>query len=45
MSDFSNNLEHPIRIKGIEVSDSQTSANNRPKIVITRSLASNLQSE
>ena len=45
MSDFENNLKHPITIEGIEVSDSQTSTDDRPKIVITRSLTSNLQSE
>ena len=45
MSDFSNNLEHPITIEGIEVSDNQTSVNDRPKIVINRSLTSNSQSE
>ena len=45
MSEFSNYLEHPITIEGIEVSDNQTSANNRPKIVITRSLTSNSQTK
>ena len=45
MSDFSNNLEYPITIEGIEVSDSQTSVIDRPKFVITRSLTSNSQSE
>ena len=45
MSDFCNKLEHPITIEGIEIADSQTSGNDIPKIVITRSLTSNLQSE
>ena len=45
MSDFNNDLEHPITIEGIEVSASQTSANDKPKIVITRKLASISQSE
>ena len=45
MSDFRNNLKHPITIEGIKVTDNQTSPDNRPPIVITRSLVSNLQSE
>ena len=45
MSDFCNKLEHPITIEGIEIADSQTSANDIPKIVITRTLTNNLQSE
>ena len=45
MSDFRNNLRYPITIEGIEVTDSQALAEYRPKIVITRSLTSNLQSE
>ena len=45
MSDFRNNLKHPIIIEGIEVTEGQTSADDRPKIMITRSLTSNLQSE
>ena len=44
-SDFRNNLKHPITIEGIKVTDSPTSSDNRPQIVITRSLASNLQSK
>ena len=45
MDDFRNNLKHPITIEGIEVVGSEATANDKPKIVITRSLASNLQSE
>ena len=45
MSDFKNNLNYPITIEGIKVTESQTSPDNKPQIVISRSLASNLQSE
>ena len=45
MSDFRNNLKYPITIEGIEVTDSQALAEDRPEIVITRSLDSNLLSE
>ena len=45
MNDFRNNLEYPITIEGIEVVDSQTSANDCPTIVINRSLTTTFQSE
>ena len=45
MSDFINDLKHPITMEGIEVADSQISPDDRPKITITRSLTSNSQSE
>ena len=45
MIDFRNNLRYPITMEGIEVTDSQALAEDRPKIVITRSLTSNLLSE
>ena len=45
MSDFINDLKHPITIEGIEVADRQRSPENRPKITITRSLTSKSQSE
>ena len=45
MNDFRNNLKYPITVEGIEVTDNQVLAEDRPKIVITRSLDSNLLSE
>ena len=45
ISDFNDNLQHPLAIEGIEVDDSQMSADTIPKIMITRSLASNSRSK
>ena len=45
MSDFIINLKYPITIEVIEVTDSQKSVEDRPKIVITRSLDNSLLSE
>ena len=44
LHNFRNNLKHPITIEGIEVVGSETTADDKPKIVIIRSLISNLQS-
>ena len=45
MSDFINDLNYPITIKGITVANSETSAEIRPKFVIARSMTSKLQSK
>lgn len=45
MDDFRDNLEYPITIEGIEVADTPTSADCKPQIVITKSLASISESE
>ena len=45
MSDFKENLHHPIAIEGIEVYDDKSSAETKPEIMITRSLPNNSRSK
>ena len=45
LCDFINDLKHPIKIEGIEIANSQESADVRPEFKITKSLTNSSPSE